>query len=408
MKKLSIIVLMLCQLPMMAQKAHKVVFIIADGVPADELERLQLPVIKEISSVGGYTRAHVGGDAGTYCETPTISAPGYNSLLTGTWANKHNVWDNEMKAPNYNYWNIFRLFKAAFPNKQTAIYSTWRENRTVLCGSDVEAAGKTQPDYYFDGLELDTLKFPHDAGGEFYNAIDEEITDTAAAVIKRVAPDLNWVYLEYTDEMGHQHGNGPQLTQAIQQLNGKLQKIWEAIQYREKNHNEAWQLWVTTDHGREENGYHHGGQGERERTTWILTNARPLNGHFNENPAIVDILPSMARFLKIAINKEKNNELDGIALTGKNSISHLEAIRNGDKINISWRTYDDPAGNVLLSIATTNHFNTGGQDKYPIQIKVPLKNKSAEIDISAFPSSYYKIVAQAKYNTLNRWVTDKK
>ena len=84
MKKLMISFLLLCQVPVIAQKAHKVVFIIADGVPADEIERLQLPVIKEISSIGGYARAHVGGDAGTYCETPTISAPGYNSLLTGT------------------------------------------------------------------------------------------------------------------------------------------------------------------------------------------------------------------------------------------------------------------------------------------------------------------------------------
>ncbi len=29
------------------------------------------------------------------------------------------------------------------------------------------------------------------------------VADTAAAVIKRVAPDLSWVYLEYTDDMGH-------------------------------------------------------------------------------------------------------------------------------------------------------------------------------------------------------------
>ena len=405
MKKLKIIFLLLLPLWGVAQKEHKVLFVIADGVPADELERLQLPVVAEISAVGGYTRAHVGGDAGTYCETPTISAPGYNSLLTGTWSNKHNVWDNEMQLPNYRYWNIFRFFKIAYPQKKTAIFSTWSENRTILCGSSVAAAGNLQPDYYFDGLELDTLKFPHDSGGEFYNAIDMEIADTAAAVIRRTAPDLNWVYLEYTDEMGHQHGNGPKLTNAIMQLNDKLQKIWHAIQYREKNYKESWQIWITTDHGREENGYHHGGQGTRERTTWILTNADNLNNCFYQNPAIVDILPSMARFLNIKIDQERNYELDGVSLIGKNSITHLEAEKRENILELRWET-TDTTGILNLHIATTNDFKTGGKDQWVIQQKVPLKNKRAELDISNHPSKFYKVVAAGKYNTLNRWITE--
>ena len=57
-------------------------------------------------------------------------------------------------------------------------------------------------------MELDTVKFPHDSEGYFYNLIDEAVVDTTAAVIKRMAPDLSWVYLEYTDEMGHRHGHG--------------------------------------------------------------------------------------------------------------------------------------------------------------------------------------------------------
>src|SRR4029079_10171857 len=177
-----------------AQKTHKAIFVIADGIPADVIERVNTPALRALSKEGGFVKAHVGGEKNGYSQTPTISAVGYNSLLTGTWVNKHNVWDNDIVEPNYHYRNIFRFLKTQYPDKKTAVFSTWLDNRTKLVGSEATAAGNLQPDYYFDGMELDTIKYPHDTAGYYLRLIDEAVVDTAASMIKRYGPDLSWVY----------------------------------------------------------------------------------------------------------------------------------------------------------------------------------------------------------------------
>ena len=69
---------------------------------------------------------------------------------------------------------------------------------------------------------------------------------------------------------------------------------------------------ITTDHGRDEKtGKDHGGQTDRERTTWVVTNSDHLNERFANMPAVVDILPSIANHMNLSMPTEIREQLDG-------------------------------------------------------------------------------------------------
>ena len=390
------------------QTVQKVVFVIVDGIPADVIEKLHPQHLYAIAGEGGYTRAHVGGEKDGYSQTPTISAVGYNSLLTGTWVNKHNVWGNDIKAPDYNYWSIFRLFKEQYPQKKIAVFSSWEDNRTKLVGEGLAATGSIRLDMHYDGLENDTVKFPHDKPGNYMHLIDESVVDHAAEGIRTDAPDLSWVYLEYTDDIGHKFGDGPELDKAVGMMDEQMGRLWAAMQYREGHFQEKWTVFITTDHGRSaKNGKGHGGQSDRERNTWIVTNASGLNDYFRSgNPGIVDIMPTMAKILDVTIPRERLMEIDGVALTGPLSGVHPGAVLQDGKIRVSWQAVDT-RGEAKIWVATTNLFQTGGKDDYVLLSTVPIAQQQAVIDISGKEGTFYKIVIETPDNYLNRWIKEK-
>ena len=290
----------------------KAIFIIVDGIPADVLEATSTPTLDSIAGKGGYTRAYVGGEVGGESQSPTSSAIGYNNLLTGTWANKHNVYDNEVGDPNYAYWDIFRMAKEHDPSLQTAVFSTWTDNRTKLIGDGLAEAGGKKIDYAFDGFELDLERFPHDLMYSYIRNIDEHVTDEAARYVESDGPDLSWVYLEYTDTVGHGFGDSPQMTAAVEHMDGQIARIWNGVKKRQQAHDEDWLIVVTTDHGRDaETGQGHGDQTDRERTTWIVTNSDNLNERYHQTPGIVDIIPSIATHLNLDIPANIRDQLDG-------------------------------------------------------------------------------------------------
>ena len=290
----------------------KVVFVIVDGIPADVIERVATPHLDAIASAGAYARAQIGGPVGEPGETPTVSAPGYMSLVTGTWADKHNVYENYNLSPNYDYWNIFRVAKAVSPAIKIGIFSTWTDNRTVLLGEGQPGAGDWRFDYVADSFEKDEKRFPPQPSDKHIALIDTFVAEEAAKVIVEQGPGLTWVYLQHTDDIGHEFGDSDAFDLAVAEMDDHVGRIWDAVNARQATHPEDWLVIVTTDHGRDaETGRGHEGHTARERTIWIATNSQRLSPDFYAMPEIVDIYPSIATHLGITIPEEVARHLDG-------------------------------------------------------------------------------------------------
>ena len=384
-------------------KVRKAVYIIIDGVPADMVERLELPAIQEIASKGAYGRSYVGGTVGRYDQTPTISAVGYTDLLTATWLNKHNVPGNDNLSPNYNYWTIFRIAKEQGREVKTGLFSSWLDNRTVLIGEGKPETGGLKIDYVYDGYEKDKAAFPDRENELRIFDIDEHVSKCAAKCIREEAPDFSWVYLWYTDDAGHIFGNGEFFDNSVKWADKQVARVWEAVKYREKNFDEEWMIVVTTDHGRTYDGHGHGGQTERERTTWVSTNQKVNRRMKSGCSAITDIAPSLCRFMGFEIPRDIRWEQDGIPFIGDVDIMDMDLKPYDDSVVLEWTCLDRKA-EVTVYAAASNNFKTGGRDEWIKVGTVPAKAVTYTVDLKTLPESgFYKFVLETPACSLNRW-----
>ena len=405
MKKIIISLILISLFVTSEAKTRKTIYVVVDGIPADYIERVHPKTIFDIASKGNYARAFTGGEVGAYSQTPTISAIGYMNILTGTWLNKHNVNGNSNLKPNYNYWSIFRIAKEQKKDYKTALFSSWVDNRKVLIGTGKPETNNLKIDYVYDGYDLDSTRFapkPHHL--QIFD-IDSVVAMKAADCVRSEAPDLSWVYLWYTDSGFHLFGDGSFMDKYVNKTDELIKPIWDAVRYREKNFDEEWMVIITTDHGRDESGPHHGGQAQRERSCWISTNIKGVNPHFQtSNLALTDINPSICEFMGFELPEKISFEQDGVPFVGKIDIDNLRTAPYANNVTLEWDSYSSRE-KAEIYVATTNNFREGGEDDWIKLAEVPAKSNRYMVDLNRIPSSkFYKFIVKTSNNSIGRWL----
>jgi arylsulfatase A-like enzyme len=207
------------------------------------------------------------------------------------------------------------------------------------------------------------------------------------------------------DCAGHEFGDSPFFDKYTELTDKQIGRIWEAVKYREKAFDEEWMVVVTTDHGRNAiDGKGHGGQTQRERTTWISTNVKPNEYFKNNQPGIVDIVPSICRFMNFSIPRDVQFEQEGTPFIGKIDISNVKAEKKNNQIVITWNNYDNSPVEIYLS--TTNNFKEGKSDEWIKVGKVKASQKRFVFDSSGINTPLCKFSVRSKNNMLPVFRTD--
>jgi hypothetical protein len=136
---------------------------------------------------------------------------------------------------------------------------------------------------------------------------------------------------------------------------------------------------------------------------WMVTNAKNLNERFWSGKAeMVDILPSISRFLDLKIPKDRARELDGVPLIGDISLTDAGLVESEKEFLLNW-TPVEKLGKVRIYLSPTNHFSEGGKDDYRLIGESELQSGSHRIPKSQLTEGFFKILIEGEKNSVNVW-----
>ncbi len=266
----------------------KVLIIGTDGTRPDLMEKIKAPNIRALIAGSTYS------DTAT-TRMPTVSGPGWSSMLTGVWSDKHGVLNNSFVGKNYGqYPDLLTRLEGINPKFKTFAAADWPPILTSLGGGPL-ISDKIDVKFAFRG-DLEKS--------------DATIADMSSDYLRREDVDVAYVYLGNIDEAAHAHGAiSPQYTKALEELDGYVGQLVKAVRSRPNYAQEDWLILMSTDHGHRDKGGH-GGPSAIERGIFFLANGPSVDKKNLKEPVeIVDVGVTALAHLGVKINPSWN--LDG-------------------------------------------------------------------------------------------------
>jgi len=305
------------------QSRHAIVFGI-DGLRSDALklavENGSAPNIASLIAEGAVTwNAFAGGNPGTPTQQRTDSGPGWSSVLTGVWTDKHGVTNNSFTGRNFPaYPHFFKRLKDLAPIAETSSLVSWPEINNFI----VEDSGGA------------VICDCHTYTSGSYDARDGQLTQKAVELVQTGNPDVMFHYLGAVDIAGHTHGFSPtvpQYMQAIADADARIGLMLTAVRARPTFAAEDWLFIVTTDHGGL--GFGHGGQSAEERIIpFVASGGKVPKGVINrEVIGQVAVPATVYRHLGLGIPASWGWESDAFQIGAK-----LRASAGARSVFLSW------------------------------------------------------------------------
>ncbi|MCE1041660.1 alkaline phosphatase family protein [Pseudomonas monteilii] len=287
----------------------KALLIGLDGVQLEHY--LQLGDATNLSQRLYYGKAYTGGINGKASEQPTLSGPGWVTLLTGVWSNKHGVSNNaESLRVDPSFPSLFKRLRLAMPNAYLSSVVGWSPLNTAYLLEDAHGA-----DVRESGLS------------------DARVIERTLQILDNTPADFTFIQLDEADQAGHDSGFGERYQQSLRTLDSQIGHLLDKVDERQRlNPQEDWLVIVSTDHGRDYWGKAHGGISEQEKTIFIASN-KPLNqelsqpsipaenpgpNHLYSLPAQTSVAPTVLRHMGLKLLPEWL--LDGTPLLGDTGV----------------------------------------------------------------------------------------